>query len=209
MAKTQTDSGNPDSNEKHEPEKPKKTSKGMSVPVIIGIVCGIITFQAIIIILVVKFFIAPAAPSSAADHSPEKPKIETPEKVTKSDEEMESSKLTDEDKEKLISWEIKNIPATPRGMDKSAFFTVKFFCIPNEKKVFEKLNKKFDEDVTGKMIVAETEFKINDVFSKYSKEQLDVFNRDSLNILLYKQLKTTFDKEDIRLRKILVTWAFY
>jgi hypothetical protein len=208
MAKSYSDSINDDLIEKQEPEKPKKNQKGLTLPVIIGIFSGVIIINAIIIIVVLKLLLVPASPTSA-DQLSDKQKTENADKMLKSSDEMDDGVLSDEEREKLVSWEIKNIPATPRGMEKSAFFTVKFVCIPNEKKLFEKLSKKFDDDVTGKVLIAETEFKINDVFSKYSKEQIDNINRDTLNIMIYKQLKSTFDKENIKLRKILVTWAFY
>jgi hypothetical protein len=208
MAKTFSESGNPETTEKQEPEIIKKTSQGLSLPVIIGIVCGVIIVNVVIIIVVFKFVLAPSSQTSTASQSTPQ-KSEATEKISKSSDEMDEGQLSEEDKEKLILWEIKNIPATPHGMDKSAFFTVKFVCIPKEKKLYEKLSKKFDEDVTGKSLIAETEFKVNDIFSKYSREQIEKYNRDSLNIMLFKQIKPAFDKEDITLRKLLITWAFY
>lgn len=59
MAKEEKEKKQTEEQEKQIPEKPKKKSGGMSTPVILGIIGGIVVFQAVLIFFLFKFFIVP------------------------------------------------------------------------------------------------------------------------------------------------------
>jgi|GEM_PF-3942182 hypothetical protein len=201
--KKESDDG--DIQEKQEPEKPKKKSTGLSLPMIIGIVFGVVLVQVILIIVIFKFVIAPA-PQTVAE-TEDSHKTEQVDKHKTSDEDEDY--LSEEDKKKLINYEITNIAATPKGMDRSVFIDINFTCLPKEEELVKELSKEFDKTMVGKSLIADMKYKINEKFSGYTKEELDNISRDTISARLMADLKPIFLKEGVSLKKILVKWTFY
>lgn len=95
--------------EKQVPAKPKKASSSLSLPVLIGIIVGIVVFQAVVIFLLFKMFIQ--QPQAA-----EEPKKQGEEKVEKKEESSEHPKQEFESDPKLTKmFETGRIMTNPKG----------------------------------------------------------------------------------------------
>lgn len=195
--------------DKQVPERPKKQSSGMSMPVIIAIIGGAIIAQVLMVVIILKFVITPQpAAQQVISGSNVQNTTENMNKQKSGDEDDEAG-MSEEERASLIMHEIKNITASPKGSDRNVYVDVNFICLPKEKKLAEEMKKEFEKNLVGMTLIAETSYKINDIFSKYTKEQIDNLNRDSININIMNQLKPSFAKEGVKLRKVLVKWAFY
>lgn len=173
-------------------DKPKK--KGIRLPILIGIILGVVILQAGIIFASIKFF-APAAP--ADPHAKDKKEkvdeehAEDEEHATDEEEEDESGEKVVRKVEEIVKPE-NDLYINPRGnSNKLVILSFALEVAPPEKV----------KEVEEKLMVP-IQDRIITMVSKFSAEELqDPAVRDSLRVLIKKDIKPYF-VEDMKLRNV-------
>lgn len=184
--------------EMQEPAKPKKSGGGMKPIVMIGVGAGVLLVNAVIILLIFNFFIAP---SLNQGHSDEGGDTHKKEKVKKSggDESEEDKFLTDE--KEMHFWETGRISTNLHASTKLLTMNL---GLEYRKKVDE------DEEEEGAeggdfppVLVVKMKSLINGTIGSYTYEEINA-SRDSLNVIFKNKMKPLLKKNKMYLREVYI-----
>jgi flagellar basal body-associated protein FliL len=140
MAKEEKDQKQAEQQEKQIPEKPKKKAGGMSMPVLLGVIGGIVIFQAVLIFLLFKFFIAPQqVPVEGDAAKTEKTEQEEHEKPESKNWKYDEFTLD----EKLVQlFETGRITTNPKNSSKFVIINLAIIYIVRDEDTLKELHEK-------------------------------------------------------------------
>ena len=182
----------PDVDELDDEQMPEK--KGMKLPVLIGIILGIVIVQVGIVMAAIKFFAPQPAAAATAEHAP----AHSEEKSEEQDPDEESGTFVTKKVDAIITTK-SDIYINPRGSSKQIIIlSLGIEITPEEKK----------EEVENKLMVPIQDLVISR-FSNYTSEELqDKALRDSLRVMIKNELKPYFrgiseeGQEPVRLKNV-------
>lgn len=196
---------NEELDEKQIPEKPKKQG-GVSMMVIIGVVFGGLIVMVVLIFALFKFMIVPAinqTPAPAAAEGTEK--VKESEKKHENGDEEESGDISEEEEKKLVFIETGKIIANPKGnFERYVIVNMGMQIIPKDEKLVAELKKEAEKVAEWKKLLGATREVVINTFGNHSVEELGSMKRDSLKMMIFKQLKPIFKEEKIRLKSIML-----
>lgn len=172
--------------EKQEPQKPKKGG-GMSMPVMAGVIAGVIIVNAIIIVIVFKLFISPSISSGGEA------------KKGKTEQAAEEKKKKDESegKETLFA-ESGRITTNPKNSEKFVVINLGI-----EYYMSEDAPAAEGEKGLPPKILAYVKGSVNQTIGSMSAEDVHM-KRDSLASIFQKILTPTLKKEKMNLKNIIM-----
>ena len=196
---------NEELDEKQIPEKPKKQG-GVSMMVIIGVVFGGLIVMVVLIFALFKFMIVPAinqTPAPAAAEGTEK--VKESEKKHENGDEEDSGDMSEEEEKKLVFIETGKIIANPKGnFERYVIVNMGMQMIPKDEKLVAELKKEAEKVAEWKKLLGATREVVINTFGNHSVEELGSMKRDSLKMMIFKQLKPIFKEEKIRLKSIML-----
>lgn len=216
MAKEEKEQKQAEQQEKQIPEKPKKKTGGMSMPVLLGVIGGIVIFQAVLIFLLFKFFIAPQQPvqeGKTADN-------EKTEKVEES-EEGHGEKNADWDYQeftldpKLVhTYETGRITTNPKNSDKFIIINLGIDYVVKNEEALEEIKEELaahsgghEEEGAPSLFTHKKKIrikgKINSILGSFSVDQLFA-QRDSLPSIFKKGLSEVINNHQMKIREVIV-----
>lgn len=191
--------------DKQVPEKPKKQG-GISMTVVIGVVFGGLIVMVALIFVLFKFMIVPAinqAPAPAVGTEGAVAVKEHDNKKEHGDEEEEDADMSEEEEKKLVFMETGKIIANPKGnFEKYVILNMAMQFIPKDEKLVAELKKEADKVTEWKKLLAGTKEIVTNTFGNYSVEEIGQMRKDSIKVMLFKQLKPLFKEEKIKLKSI-------
>jgi flagellar basal body-associated protein FliL len=215
MAKEEKEQKQAEEQEKQIPEKPKKKSGGMSMPMLLGVIGAIVIFQAVLIFLLFKFFIAPQPAPAEGEHA----KTEQTEHES-DDEDKPKSKDWKYDEftldEKLVQlYETGRITTNPKNSDKFVIIDLAIIYIVKDQETLEEIHAEKaaagggghggEEDhslFTHKQRIR-IKGTINNILGSYSDEQLFA-QRDSLPSIFKHGLAGIIDDHRMKVKEVIV-----
>lgn len=191
-----------EANEKQVPEKPKK-SGGMKLPMVIGIIFGVIVTQVILIFVLFKLFLgqpATVTPDGTVVQQTTEKSEKNSKKIEKTEEEEEI--LTEEEQQKIQFQETGRITTNPKSSSAFVVINLGLYFLAKDEKINEEFKKEIDKSPVWKRLSSDTKEIVNITFGNYTVEDLRSMKRDSLKTIFMKQLKPVFKTSKIILKDV-------
>jgi len=212
MAKEEKDQKQAEEQEKQIPEKPKKKSGGMSMPMLLGVIGAIVVFQAVLIFLLFKFFISP----QPATLEGEQTKTEQSEADKQEDSKSKDWKYDEFTlDEKLVQlYETGRITTNPKSSDQFVIVDLAILYIIRDQETLEEIHAEKaeaggshsgEEDhslFTHKQRIR-IKGTINNILGSYTSEQLFA-QRDSLPSIFKKGLSVIINNHQMKVKEVIV-----
>jgi flagellar basal body-associated protein FliL len=215
MAKEEKDQKQAEDQEKQIPEKPKKKSGGMSMPMLLGVIGAIVIFQAVLIFLLFKYFIAPQPTPAEGEHA----KTEQTEHDG-DDEDKPKAKDWKYDEftldEKLVQlYETGRITTNPKNSDKFVIINLAILYIVKDQETLEEIKAEKaaeggggegegeDNSLFSHKQRIRIKGTINNILGSYSDEQLFA-QRDSLPSIFKRGLAGIIDDHRMKVKEVIV-----
>jgi hypothetical protein len=184
--------------EKQEPQKSKLISSGMKLPVIIGIVAGVLIINTVIIIFVFKLFVAPSFTPHSEDAVKGKTELENKEKAKHNGLKIGEEGEYLQGEENLHFTESGRITTNPKNSEN---FIVLNLGLEYRFKTLESKPKE-GEGLSPKML-AQVKGAVNRIIGGLSIDELHA-KRDSLTIIFIKEMKPTFKANQMFLKNVIL-----
>lgn len=211
MAKEEKDQKSTEEQEKQIPQKPKNKSGGMSMPVLIGVIGAIVVFQAVLIFLLFKFFIAPQPAAVEGEEA-------KTEQIEKEKEEKKTSKNWTYDEftlnEDLVHlYETGRITTNPKNSDKFVIINLALIYVIKDNETLEEIHAKkaggggHGEEEDHSLFSHKQRIRIkgtiNNILGSYSAEQLFA-QRDSLPEIFKDGLAKVINNHQMKIKEVIV-----
>ena len=178
--------------ERQEPEKPKRQSTGsMKLPMLIGIIAGVVVIQAIIIVVVMNIFLKPSyAPADTQGGKTEQKKVEK-------DESPKEGESSDDVNMQFI--ETGRITTNAKSSDKFVVLNLGLeFKAQGEEEPSEK-----EGGTLSPIMNAKIKGTINGIIGSMAIEDLQA-KRDSLSFIIKDRLKPVFKSNKMFLKDVII-----
>lgn len=182
--------------EKQEPQKVKKQG-GLNLPLLAGIIGGVIIIQAVLIIVIFQLFVSPIYQQLPLANKQETQKEELSEEQEEA--EKEAKVLSAEDEKNLIFIETGRITTNPLASPRFVVINLGLELLAKEPEIKKELSQEIEKSLLGKKIMAGTQENINNLIGSLTAEEISNIKRDTLKSMIVEKLKPFFKQNKIRL----------
>jgi len=186
---------------KQQPEKPKKKSDGLSMPILIGIISGVIIVNIVIVVLVIKLVFPPAGGEENTQHGKES-KVEK----TETDEYEFGEDGGEEffEKQKAIRhMETGRITTNPKGSEQFVILDLWLEYVVSEKVLEDHHEEYKEESDLMEKLFTRVRAEVISFVGSLTVEQINAI-RPELPEKLREHLSDMFKKNKIKLREVII-----